>query len=88
MDTQIIPLVVNFIMPFPTAEENASSGSCPFSTHIALGTTGLVKLHHHVDVAAGTLPVKVTFSGGLSFVGVGLNDDGTGAMVPAASIIG
>ena len=67
-----------------TEEELVSYLSDPME----LCPTGLVQLQQYVDLEAATFSIRVTNSGGQSFVAVGLNDDGTCAMVPANSIIG
>eukprot|EP00934_Nitzschia_sp_Nitz4_P005301 Nitzschia sp. Nitz4//scaffold265_size26576//15572//18151//NITZ4_008250-RA/size26576-processed-gene-0.16-mRNA-1//-1//CDS//3329544846//5291//frame0 len=66
----------------------AHSATCTLSEPIALGSEGNVELQQYVDTEANTFTIKVTYTGGLAFIGVGLNDNGDGLMTPSNAVVG
>ena len=61
---------------------------CILSDPVTLDEDGLVSLEHNLDVERGIMSMKMTYTGGRSWVGVGINEAGQALMTPATVVIG
>eukprot|EP00934_Nitzschia_sp_Nitz4_P005580 Nitzschia sp. Nitz4//scaffold265_size26576//19238//19849//NITZ4_008251-RA/size26576-processed-gene-0.13-mRNA-1//1//CDS//3329544849//5570//frame0 len=78
-------LVVVFLAAFAA---QVASATCYFSEPISLGHEGDIELQQYVNEEDDSFTIKVTYSGGQSYVAVGLNDNGGGSMTPSTAFIG
>jgi len=53
-----------------------------------LDSDGNVELQHYVNFDEGTFTMKVTYYGGRSYIGIGVNQEGLPAMTPSVAVIG
>jgi hypothetical protein len=61
---------------------------CPLADPITLDSDGLVTLEQVANKAEGTFTMRLTYSGGQSWVGIGINREGSSNMEPTAAVIG
>ena len=83
---RLIAVTVVLSMALPTLV--LSSYSCTFSEPIVLDSDENVELQQYVNFDEGTFTMKVTYYGGRSFIGIGVNQEGLPAMTPAVAVIG
>jgi hypothetical protein len=67
---------------------SAAYSSCTFSEPIPLDQIGDVILQQYVNEGEGTFTMKITYSGGKAFIGIGVNQEGLPSMTPAVAVIG
>ena len=72
-------------MALPTL---VSSFSCPLSDPIALDSAGDLELEQFVDEASNSFTMRLTYYGGQSWIGVGVNQNGRARMSPSMVVIG
>ena len=65
-----------------------AQSQCVLSSPVALDNNGLVTLEQVANQAAGTFTMRLTYSGGQSWIGIGINQQGTSNMTPATAVIG
>lgn len=68
--------------------KTVSGATCYFSEPVSIGTARNLELRHYVNLEVGTFTISVSYTGGQSFVAVGLQDDGQPWMTPSNAIIG
>lgn len=66
----------------------AASAACSFADAIALDQNGLLELQQFTNPDLGTYTMKLTYSGGRAFIGIGINQNGVPQMTPAIAVIG
>ena len=65
-----------------------AQSQCVLSSPVALDSNGLVTLEQVANQASGTFTMRLTYSGGQSWIGIGINQQGTSNMTPATAVIG
>jgi Eukaryotic cytochrome b561 len=83
---RLVAVTVMFSIAFPTLV--TASYSCTFSEPIVLDSEGNVELQQYVNFDEGTFTMKVTYYGGRSFIGIGVNQEGLPSMTPSVAVIG
>jgi hypothetical protein len=61
---------------------------CTFSEEISIHPSGQVLLQHYVNYFEGTFTMRVRYTGGHSYIGIGTNYIGRPWMAPAYAVIG
>ena len=65
-----------------------AESQCTLADPIVLDQDGLVTLEQVANQASGTFTMRLTYSGGQSWIGIGINQQGTSNMTPATAVIG
>ncbi len=66
----------------------AQNNACTFSEPISIHQTGQVFLEEYINPDEGTFTMRIRFTGGSSWIGMGVNYDGESQMIPAYAVIG
>lgn len=61
---------------------------CNLSDEVSIHKDGAVFMQHYVNDEEGTFTMRIRYTDGQSWIGVGINTSGQGKMVPAYSVIG
>lgn len=61
---------------------------CELGDPITLDNDGLVSLQYSVNRQEGIFTMKITYTGGQSWIGIGINHEGSSKMTPVTSVIG
>jgi len=61
---------------------------CKLSDPVTLDEDGLVTLEQAADKEEGTFTMRLTYYGGQSWIGIGINHDSTAKMTPSTAVIG
>jgi hypothetical protein len=62
------------------------NAQCTFSSPLVLDDG--VTLEQVRNSAAGTFTMRITYTGGNAWIGIGINSEGSDKMVPASAVIG
>ena len=85
-----MPLLVSLLCLFCGSYANAAGWDCTLSAPIILfdKDPDIVTLQQVVNVEEGTFTMKLNYTGGNAYVGIGVNTDGGEKMTPANAVIG
>lgn len=61
---------------------------CALGDPISLDENGLVTMEQVANRAEGTFTMRLTYSGGQSWIGIGINHENSDNMTPATAVIG
>jgi hypothetical protein len=61
---------------------------CTLSDPLTIDDDGLVTLEQVANYDEGTYTMRITYTGGRSWIGIGINTDGDSGMTPATAVIG
>ena len=73
------------------AQEGASAPGVHYTCALSalqLDSEQLVTLEHVKNVAEGTFSMRLTYTGGIAWVAIGVNQEGSTKMVPSTAVIG
>jgi len=76
------------IVALSLASRVGAAYSCILSDPITLDNDGLVQLQQFINEDEGTYTMKVTYSGGQSYVAIGINEEGRAKMIPSTAVMG
>jgi len=65
-----------------------SQYTCRFSDELGIDKGGNTFLQHYVNRDEGTITMRIRYTGGQSWIGIGINRNGKGKMTPGYAIIG
>lgn len=84
-----------FLLPFFAAYSSwmgspvsSLSNSCSYPDPVAIHNSGSVVLERYMNEDEGTFTMRVTYSAGYSWVGIGVNTAGDNGMIPGLAVIG
>jgi hypothetical protein len=86
--TGLLLLAAGSLFRVVSAQDEESLCTRSLSDAIVLDDDGLVSLQQVKNTDEGTFTMRLTYTGGLSWVGIGINLDGRVKMTPTQAIIG
>jgi hypothetical protein len=84
--TTIRQMVLSLLLLLPSM--SAAAPNCILSDPIPIHKDGSVTMEQAADYDAGTFTMRITYTGGRSYVGIGVNLNGGTGMIPAKAVIG
>eukprot|EP00544_Gedaniella_sp_CCMP2646_P009027 CAMPEP_0202496284 /NCGR_PEP_ID=MMETSP1361-20130828/19342_1 /ASSEMBLY_ACC=CAM_ASM_000849 /TAXON_ID=210615 /ORGANISM="Staurosira complex sp., Strain CCMP2646" /LENGTH=510 /DNA_ID=CAMNT_0049127563 /DNA_START=24 /DNA_END=1556 /DNA_ORIENTATION=- len=88
MSSQNPTMKLLFLLSLSCWYSSSAEWVCPLADPITLDSDGLVTLEQVANKAEGTFTMRLTYSGGQSWVGIGINREGSSDMEPTAAVIG